>query len=42
MGLDGRFVVMEVEQLEENVRNKSAKCSGDRTIFFILLLSMSV
>lgn len=42
VGVDGRYIVMEVGQLEENVRYKFAKCSGDVTFFFILLLSMSV
>lgn len=33
---------MEMGHLEENNRSKYAKCSSDRTIFFILLLSRSV
>lgn len=43
VGVDGRYIVMEVGELEENVRYKFAKCSGDVTFFLnILLLSMSV
>lgn len=33
---------MEMGHLEENNRNKYAKCSSDGTIFSVLLLSISV
>lgn len=42
MEAGGRFIGMEMGHLEENIRNKFSKCSRDGTIFFILLLSVSV
>lgn len=40
--MDGRFIVMEVGQLEENVRKQFAKCSGDGTIFFFNIVIVHV
>ena len=36
--MDDRFIVMEVGQLEENVGNTFARCSGDGTIFFYIVV----
>lgn len=40
--MDGRFIAMEVGQLEENVRKKIAKCSGDGTFLYIYIVIVHV
>lgn len=41
--MGGRFIGMEMGHLEENIRNKFAKCSSDGIIFFFILsLSISI
>lgn len=42
MGAGDGFIGTETGHLEETITNKFAKCSSDGTIFFILLLSISV